>query len=98
MLMLVYKKAGGDFEYFYATVDTKEHVTFGPIHELSTIMMVQGTIPNEPMDVDEMDTRRAACLRCICGHQCLVVHRRSDCDHRSSRGDHHTAQKEKGSK
>jgi len=54
---LVYKKAGGGDEYFYAMADDKGHVTFGPIHELSTVMLVQGTMPNEPMNAGEMDTQ-----------------------------------------
>lgn len=48
MFTLVYKKADGTFEYFYANADANGIVTFGPIHELSTIMLVKGLLPNEP--------------------------------------------------
>jgi len=57
MLTLVYKKADGAYEYFYANADDKGRVQFGPIRELSTVMLAKGLLPNEPMDAGEMDTQ-----------------------------------------
>lgn len=54
---LVYKKPDGTYDYIYAMSDGKGNATFGPIYELSPVMLVEGTLPNEPMDVDEMNTQ-----------------------------------------
>ncbi|MGE5496087.1 MAG: hypothetical protein ACM3S4_12395 [Burkholderiales bacterium] len=57
MFTLVYKKADGAYEYFYANADAEGCVQFGPIHELSTTLLAKGLLPNEPMSVEEMNTQ-----------------------------------------
>lgn len=54
---LVHKKADGTFEYFYATADAKGHVKFDSIYELSLFMLVKGTLLDEAMDGDELNTQ-----------------------------------------
>lgn len=54
---MVYKKTDKTYEYFYATADANGQVSFGPIHELSTVMPVKGTLPEEPVDPNEMNTQ-----------------------------------------
>jgi uncharacterized protein YdeI (BOF family) len=57
MLTLVYKKADGAYEYFYANADAEGRVQFGPIRELSAVMLAKGLLPSEPMNVEEMNTQ-----------------------------------------
>jgi hypothetical protein len=41
---LVHKKADGTYEYFCANADEAGNVKFGPLHELSPFMLVQGSL------------------------------------------------------
>ncbi len=54
---LVHKKEDGTFEYFYATADADGHVTFDTLYELSIFMLVKGTLPDEALDADELNTQ-----------------------------------------
>jgi len=57
MLTLAHIKADGTVEFFYANVDEKGLVEFGPLYELSPFMLVRGLLPEERMDVDAMHTQ-----------------------------------------
>ena len=41
---LLHKKADGSIETFYATADANGDLAFGPLHELSPFMLVNGTL------------------------------------------------------
>jgi len=44
MYTLVYRKADGAYEYFYANADAEGRVQFGHIRELSTVMLAKGLL------------------------------------------------------
>lgn len=54
---MVYKKPDNTYEFLYATADANGRVSFGPVKELSTVMLVKGLLPEEPVDPDDMDTQ-----------------------------------------
>lgn len=54
---MVVKKGDNTYEFFYATADATGEVTFGPIAELSAVMLVKGLLPEEQANPGDLDTQ-----------------------------------------